>query len=814
MFRGLWADLVYSKRRIVGQPGLSSAIVLTFALGLGTNTAIFSVAHTILLESLPVRAPRELVLLQWTSGPDPDVAYLTGEFAREPGTGRVSAASFPYPAFARFTQASDTLTDLLASGRLADVIVSAGGHGDLADVELVSGSYFGALGVRAVLGRVIAPADDRAGSTQVAMLSHEYWQRRFGRDSGVVGTTITIQATPFTIVGVAPAGFRGTMQLGSSFDVAVPLSAVTALAPDRPYLSHPKWYWLQVMGRLKPTASQAQARNELNALMRESGDSAPDRPQIALVPGHQGLQRARDEQRMPVRLLTAIAGFVLLLSCASVAALLVSRAEARTREFSVRKALGATRWQIMRQPLAEGVAYALLGAGAGFLLAHWTKHLVIAGLMPGSDIAVEFDAAVTFFLVSIALATGIVSGLIPGLRAARSRSREVTIGIVQTSPRRAVGGVLLIVQVSVAVVLAIGATLLVKSFLNLGRSDVGFAPESVQLFKVQFPADTAKEQGLSRRVQQRLRRLPGVRAVGISAHHQIDDRTDRWRISLPGNASSAAVASQTYVNRVGGDFFAAMGIPLRWGRLPAPDEARDGALPVVINEAFARTFLRDREPLGTSVDGHVIVGVVADTKYGSVRDPAPPTMFVPFSGDPGRSISVQLQTDAPAATLAPLIRQAVEEVASGAAVYGLMTGEEQIESALQRERFLARTTTMFGGLALLVATLAVFGSTASAVNLRTRELAIRMALGARPRAVLMLVTRDAAALAITGAALGALVASVLTPFVRTLLYGVEPVDPVAFAGTALVVIISAMTGCVLAARHALRVEPAGALRTE
>jgi ABC-type antimicrobial peptide transport system permease subunit len=362
MVRGLWPDLIYTARRIATHPVLSSVVILTMALGLGTNTAIFTVARTILLESLPVRAPHELVLLRWTAGPNPDVAYLTGEFSREPGTGRVSAASFSYPGFLRFAQECKTITALFASGRFGDLIVNAGGQAELADVELVSGSYFGALGVPIMVGRAITWADDRSTAAQVAVLSHDYWQRRFGRDPAVVGTTITIQATPFTIIGVAPSGFRGTMQLGSSFDVAVPLSSVSTLAANRPYLSHPKWYWLQVMGRVASTAPVAQAESELNALMPAGDSSARDRLQVAVAPGHQGLSKTREDQRIPVLLLTTIAGFILLLSCASVAALLVSRTEARTHEFTVRKALGATRWQIIRQPVSEGVTYALLGA--------------------------------------------------------------------------------------------------------------------------------------------------------------------------------------------------------------------------------------------------------------------------------------------------------------------------------------------------------------------------------------------------------------------------------------------------------------------
>lgn len=311
-------DLRHAARMLRRNVALTVVVVLTLGLGIGTNTAIFSVARAILLRSLPVRAPHELVLLRWISGPNPDVAYLTGEFSREAGTGHVSAASLPYPAFLRLREESRTLTDLLASGRLGDVAVNIDGQTELADVDVVSGSYFGALGISAVLGRPINPADDRPGVAQVAVLSHHFWDRRFKRDPSVLGRTLAIQAVPFTIVGVAPAGFEGTMQLGSGFDLALPVWAQAILAPDRPYLSNPKWYWLQVMARLSPNVPLAQAETEVNAVMRGAIESTRDRPQLRLAPGHQGLTRARNEQRVPLLLLTTVAGFVLVMSCASI----------------------------------------------------------------------------------------------------------------------------------------------------------------------------------------------------------------------------------------------------------------------------------------------------------------------------------------------------------------------------------------------------------------------------------------------------------------------------------------------------------------
>jgi predicted permease len=433
--------------------------------------------------------------------------------------------------------------------------------------------------------------------------------------------------------------------------------------------------------------------------------------------------------------------------------------------------------------------------------------------MPAADVAIEFDATIVFLLLALSLATGTIAGLLPGLRAARTGSRQMKIGPLQAVPRAAIARGLLIIQVAVAVILVVGATLLVKTFVNLGRADVGFAYEPVQLFKVQFAGQIPVDSGVASRLQQKIRSLPGVRAVGISAHHLINDRTDRWRISLPIEGSAGSVPHQTYVNRVGGDFFDAMGIPLRSGRLFGPAETGAGSPPAVINETFARTFLRDREPLGRRVNGHVIVGVVADTKYGSLRDPAPPTMFVPFSGDLPRSISVQFRTETAAPGMSHLVRRAVHEIVPNAAIYGLITAEEQIGRALQRERFLASVTTLFGGLALLVSTLAIFGSTAFAVSLRTREVAIRVALGARSSTVMLLIAREPLLLALVGASLGTTVALSLAPLLQALLYGVQPIDSVSFAGTAFLVIACATVGSVFAARRALRVEPATALKS-
>jgi len=804
-------DLVYAFRQLRRQPALSTAIVLTLALGLGVNAAIFSVADAVLLKSLPVKDPEQLVLFQWTSGPHPRVEYMTGEFWRDPASGRVGAASFSYPSFERFRTRGTTLSTVFASAELGRVNVSFGGEPDLAEVMLVSGDYYAGLGVTAMSGRTIARADDRPGSDIVAVISHDYWQRHFGGDPDVVGRVGTVEAHPVTIIGIASPSFSGTMHVGTSPDIAVPLAAQAVLRPKDEYLKSPDWYWLQIMARLKPGVSWSQAQAEMGVLLGQGTEDIGDHPQFQLAAGNQGWTTQRREQSSPLLVLTGVAWLVLLMACASVAGLLLARTAARSKEMGIRAALGASRWTLIRQLFTESTLLAALSGGVGLLLARWTKDLLAAGLIPGSAIPADIDGRVMAFLAAISLATGLLSGLAPALRTTRAETLRDGAPRVRRGTRFGPDQVLVIAQVALSLMLLVGSALLLRTLLNLTRIETGFEQERILLFKVQAVLDEKSAADLAPRLVERLRALPGVRAVGVADHHLLGDNTDRMRVEIAGDVRGIEM-NDAYVNRVGGEFFSAMGIPIRSGRPIGLQDVAGTPPVIVVNEAFVRQFFAGRNPLGHRVNAREVVGVVADTKYGSLRDDPPPTMFVPSFQGPGGSFAFQIRSDGSVAGLPPIVRQIVREIAPTAVPYDFTAPSKMIEDSVGQERLLANVTSLFSVLALLLASLGLYGSTAYAIGRRTREIGLRIALGAQPADVFQLVAGDSLRLSLTGAALGLAGALALTGLMRNVLYGVTPADPLSLVAAALVLASGTMLACWLPARRAMQLDPTVALK--
>jgi len=804
-------DFINALRQLSRHRGHATVVVVVLSLGFGANTAVFSVFDAVLLRPLPVADPSGLVLFQWTSGPSPAVGYLTGEWWQEAATGRVTAASFSYPAFEAFRDRSTTLAATFAWADLRRASLSVDGESELAVGQLVSGGYYSGLGVPAILGRTITPEDDRAGAELVAVISYGYWQRRFGGAPDVIGRRGTLDARPFTIVGVSPRGFSGTLPIGHSADVSVPLLAWRA--PGEPYLSNPAWYWLQVMGRRRPAATAAQAEGEMAPrLASASPGRKEDEPRLRLSDGSQGLTMRRHEQRQPLAVLASVTGVVLLMACATVAGLLLARGAAREREIGVRLALGARRRRIVRQLLAESTLLAALGGVLGVALAFWTKDALAARLMPEGAPEVALDGRALAFLGAASLVSGILSGLAPALRATRvDLTRDLREG-ERTGARLGLGHTLVVAQVALSLVLMVGAGLFLRTLRNLTTVETGLAAEGVHMFKVHAMASgRAESLDLSRRLLERFQALPGVRAAGVSAHQL--DTTDRARVTIEGRESSGS-NEFAHFNRVGGDFFAALGIPMRAGRAIGP---RDdvGASPVmVINEAFGRVYFPEQDPLGRRVNGAEVVGVTADTRYGALRDPAFPTMFVPAFQQAQGAFCFQVRTAPSLGALAPLLRQAVREVAPTAALYDLTTPREQVEGSLSQERLLAGLSSFFGALTLLLASLGLYGSMAYAMGRRTREIGVRMALGARPADVLRMALGGGQRLVLAGAALGVATALALTRLTTSLLYGVTPSDPLMIAAAVLLLVGVTLLACWLPALRAARVDPAVALRYE
>ena len=805
-FEGIVRDIRFAWRRIRREPLSSATAIVTLALAIGANSAILGVGEAVLFRSLPVAKPQELVLARWTSGTTPAVEYLTGEFRRDAATGQVTASSLSYGDFEQLRDRAAALTDVFASAGHGTVAVRLDGARELLDADLVSGGYYAGLGVRAVLGRALAESDDRPGGPLVAVISHAYWQRRFGGDPDVLARQGSIDGHPFAIVGVAPAGFSGTMQLGRAPDLWLPLAARDLFRPGEPHFSHPDWYWLQVMGRLAPGASMARAQDEVAVLLDRGDAGTPGERRHHLVPGRQGLTAARTAQRPPLLVLASVAGLILLMAGVSVGGLFFARVVARGREFATRIALGAGRGAIVRQVVLESTALAVLGGSLGVAVSRWTEGLLVAGLVPAGALRLDTGGSVLASIVVTSVAIGLLSGLPAGVRVATLR------GFPSPARRKGAAAGLVVLQVALSVVLLANAALLVRSLQNLRHLDVGFSREAVHLFQVRPDPDGVTDPAtVARRVLDALSAIPGVRAAGVSSHHLINDRSDRWLVSIDERPDRSG-RDYAYVNRVGADYFAALGIPVGTGRPLGPEDMAGAAPVVVINQAFARAFFPDEAPLGKRVDGRRIVGVASDTVYGSLRDARRPILFVPFFQDAGGSLRFQVRGSRPG--LATAVRQALEAAVPGALPHGFTTPNDQIREALGQERLLAGVTGIFGTLALLLTILGLHGSTRFHLGRRVREIGIRAALGATSGDLQRLLVARSVRLTLAGAGAGVAGALLLARALAGVLYGVGPVDAMNLAAAGIVVAGGALLACWLPARRALRLSPSDALRQD
>ena len=787
-------DIACAVRQLRRQPVFAVVAILTLSLGIGASAAVFSVADAVLLKSLPVEDPRSLVLCEWTFEANPRISYLTGDWSHDAKTNQVRAGVFSAPALARFESEATTLARVFASTDVGERVVVVGGDAERRRVQLVSAGYFSGLGVPASVGRTLGAGDENA-----AVISHGYWTRRFGGHTDVIGRTGTVDGQAFTIVGVAARRFEGTLALGTAPDLFLPLALQKRFRRDP---SNPNAHALQVMGRLKPGVSSSRAEAELGVLLERSLPEAREyQPRLRLIEGHQGYTKGRSKHRDSLVMLGAIAALVLLMACSSVAALQRARASAREGEMAVRRALGAGRLRLMRQLLSENLVLAALSAAGGVLVAFWTKDVLAAGVLREAAPAVPLDLRVLAFTAIVGLASTVLIGLRPALRVSGATGMPHTSRTTAAPPRSLVA-----IQIAVCFVLLVGAGLLLRTLSKLADVDAGFDRESVVVFRLQ-----ARDDGrLAASVRERLRALPSVQAAGSADHDLVEGDRDRRRVTIDGGPAPGKGRDLAFVNHIGGDFFAATGIALRSGR--ATTEADAGRRVMVVNEAFAREFFPEQDALGRRVNGHEIVGVAADTKYGSLRDAAPPTMFIPWPTPPHDRFF--LRTDRPLGAVAADVRGLVRDVSSTAVPYGFETAAGHVSKSIGAERFLARLLLAFGGLAVLLAGVGLYGLLAYVVHRRRRDIGVRMALGAQPADIARLALSDGVSVALAGIGAGALGALALSRVLRSVLYEVSEHDPATFAVAAGVLAVVTLLASWRPARQAAHLDPAVALRYE
>jgi predicted permease len=839
MMEMLWQDIRYGARMLRKNAGFTAVTIITLSLGIGANTAIFTVINTVLLRSLPVKNPDELVQVVVISASGQPINV------------------FSYPCYEQLGDGGQSLSGLFAAGGVGlrdRVKVAKGGdvETEFVRAQPVSGNFFSVLGVSAAVGRTFIAEDDRAGNPQaVAVISHRYWQRRFAGDRSVVGRDITFNDVPFTIVGITPPGFFG-FQPGEDPEMWWPVQMTTQVDRSSGRLSEGS-RWMRLMGRRSPGVGQRQAEAELavsfqryreNYLAsREVKWSANQRKgflaeKLELRSGHAGWTGLRGHFRLPLFILMSVVAMVLLIACANVASLLLARAAARELEFSVRHALGAGRLRLMRQLLTESFLLAGLSGLLGLLLAQGgTRLLPLIMQLPSDPISLSLtpDLRVMFFTTAAALLTGLLFGLAPAFRSSRievtSALKGASGSVVGHASRQRFHQALIVGQVALSLVLLIGAGLFARTLKNLQGLDTGFNRENVVLFNIDFAErpDAERWPVLYRALINRLEALPGVRAASLFSEGYLSDNGWSDDISAEGHLTVPGENLECLCAHVGPRFFETIGTPLLTGREFGQQDERPAdpvnALapgPAVINQAMVRRYFGNANPLGRHIflthhpeQRFEIVGLVPDAKYDSLRETVRPTFYLPFFRNPRNNwANFALRTGSdPRSTIAALAG-VVREVDRTFRVRDVRTMDDVVTRAMHRERLIAQLGGFFSVFALGLACLGLHGVLSFAVVQRTREIGVRVALGAQRSDVLWLVIGKGLKLALAGIATGLVGGLGLTQLVSSLLYGVTPTDPGTWLALSLLLVLVASLATWLPARRATKVDPMVALRYE
>ena len=850
-------DLRHAARMLTQVKGWTAVIVVSLGLGIGANTALFSAVNAMLLTTVPVRDPATLVRFR-SMGKNDMVTSSSGYgfLAKGPG-GEEVRASFSYPMFQQFVADNGSMSDLAAFAPFGRVNAIVHGEAELASAFVSSGNYYQMLGVNARLGRVLMAADDTPSAPPAAVISSKYWHARFGSDATIVGKTIAVSGVLVTIVGVLPPEFTGVQQpIADAPDISLPLALVPQLetpirmSPQGAFtdrLVQPTYWWLQVMGRLKPGGTPAQVEGNLGTMFQHRARAGldaflktlPDRersagwtrdrtevPRLRVESGARGIYDANTNDLQSLTILMIVVALVLLIVCANVANLLLSRATTRQKELSVRLSLGATRARLIRQLLTESMLLAAMGGALGILVAYWGRQLLPGP--PGQTLPIDWK--VLAFVCAITVVTGIVFGIAPALRgtginvssALKETSRSVVAG------RSLLGKALLVVQVAISLVLLIGAGLFLQTLQNLRHVDVGFDPQNLLLFRVNPSLnryDEKKTIALYRDLLERIRAVPGVRAVALSNPGLLSGSVSSTNIYVQGRAYPAgrSDALDNEINRlaISPNFFQVMGIPVVQGRAFSDRDTADAPKTVVINEAAARKYFPNETPIGRHVgtgadtSGQLeVVGVLHDAKYNSVRDAAPPTMYLPYTQTRVGGAVFEVRTAAAPTGVVASVREAARQIDPSLPLTDVSTQIEQVEKRFAQERLFAQAYTLFGALALFLASIGLFGLMSYNVSRRTNEIGIRMALGAQPQDVVGLVLRESMLLVAIGVAAGVAAAIAASGLVSKLLFGLPPRDVVTMVmAAAVMVLVSALAGY-LPARRASLVDPMVALHYE
>jgi predicted permease len=828
-------DIRYGIRMLLKKPGFTIVAVISLALGIGANTAIFSLLDAVMIKTLPVQEPQQLVLF----GKGEDQGASIG-----PPAGNVDLFSYPFYRYAQQkTDVFSGVASLLSITWTVHGFVNSSSDIEQMEVQLVSGSYFPVLGVNAGLGRVLTEADDQnPGGHPVAVVSYAWWQQRLGGDPAAIGRTIKIDETTYNIVGVAPKEFFGTT-VGAAPDLWIPLAMEKQMPPAHwDGRTKDNWRSLNLIGRLKDGVSPAQAAASLNLLFKQylrataGSQTAPDRLDLIekarfdLTPVSRGLSTLREQFSLSLKVLMGVVGLVLLIASANVANLLLAHGAARRREFAVRMAVGAGRARLVRQLLTESAVLVALGAVAGAALAWWGTRLLLVMASDGPEalpLQVTPNIRVLAFTIGASILCAVVFGTAPALRASRIEPNSSLKGGKTSSPlRNPLGKVFVAAQVALSLLLLVGAGLFVRTLINLQRVPSGFNQENAILFKVDTSATGLKDTdprlpALLRDVEEKVKAIPGVQAASFAF---FTFNQGLWTSPAYTREQPDIPRDQRSIRNdiVGPDFFAAMGIPLVQGRGFGPQDTASSQKVAVISETMAKRFFPGSSAVGkrfgidgpNSTESLEVIGVVKDAKFGSLTEEIQPIAFYPHAQAPDVLSNFVVRFSGPASAVVPQVRQTIQQVDRNLPIDDVVSLSDHVGRSLVQQKLVARLASFFGLLALLLACVGLYGVMSYGVARRTNEIGIRMALGAQNRGVLWLVLREALVLVVIGLVAGVLASLVLTKTAASLLYELKPNDPLTIALASSLLLAVALLAGYLPARRAARVNPMIALRDE